>query len=318
MKKILKSLSVVCVFVLVVSTLMLFSTSAFAYSGTGDYDDPIQISTFVDGDPLPDGEDAFCYVNDLPYTIYMYTDYEWADLYICINDQPPFDYAERRGEYEPGEWDSWYTEYCNQFDEHPIMRIFLCGHNVTAPVDAKDPTCAENGVKAHYQCQGCGWLFNDEAATSRIYDEKSVIIPSTDHSIEAVGAKDATCTEDGMKAHYHCTACNKLFSDEAGTTEVAKDKLVIPATGHVSKVLPGKAATYDATGLTDGEICETCGTILVEQKVIPKLEKNADPEKKPEKESPDTSDVSVLYICLAFALVSVASASFMLKRKHSM
>lgn len=315
MKKILKKLNIVCVFVLVVSTLMLFSTSAFAYSGTGDYDDPIQISTFVDGDPLPDGENT--YINDFSFPVFLYSDQTSADLYFCIDETPPFSYADSCWWVNPGGTIVWMT-YDNQFGEHPVMLFFICDHNnAIAPVDAVAPTCEKDGNIAHYKCQDCGRLFSDEAGTTIIF-KKDIIVPATGHSIEAVKATDATCTKDGAKAHYHCTACNKLFSDEAGTTEVAKDKLVIPATGHISKVLPGKAATYDATGLTDGEICETCGTILVEQKVIPKLEKNADPEKEPEKESPDTSDVSVLYICLAFALVSTASASFMLKRKHSM
>lgn len=314
MKKILKKLNIVCVFALVVSTLMLFSTNAFAYSGTGASDNPYQISTFVSGELLPD--DYNYYINDFSFGVYLYTDDEAADLYFCKDDVAPLAYAHLCWLVNPGETVSWIT-YNNQFGEHPVIRLFVCDHNSVTAVNAVAPSCTEDGIKAHYHCQDCDLFFSDEACTTGLHEEDT-IDPATGHSIKTVAEKNASCTEDGIKAHYHCTACGKLFSDEAGTTEVTEDKLVIPATGHVSKVIPGKAATYDATGLTDGEVCEKCGTVLVEQEEIPKLEKNADPEKKPEKESPDTSDVSVLYICLAFALVSTASASFMLKRKHSM
>lgn len=323
MKKLFKTLSIICIFALVASAFMLFSTTAFAYDST------IQISNFVDGDPLPDGDHL--YVNDLPYTVYLYTDSSWSDLYFCVNNQPPFDYAQLDGVYEPGASRGWST-YNNSFGEHPIMRLFLCYHTVMFPIDEKAATCTEDGIIAHYQCYNCGWLFNDEECQSRIYHEADTVDPAG-HSVKAVKAKDATCTEDGIIAHYQCDACGKLFSDEEATTELTKKDVVVPATGHVSKVVPGKAATYDATGLTDGEICEKCGTVLVEQEEIPKLEKEPDnkkekpenkdpkPEKKdpePEKKSPETSDANALYICLAIALISLTSASVALKRKHDM
>ena len=38
--------------------------------------------------------------------------------------------------------------------------------------------------------------------------------------------------------------------------------------GHTIKVMPGKAATCTEKGLTDGEYCETCNLIVVNQKDI--------------------------------------------------
>lgn len=45
-------------------------------------------------------------------------------------------------------------------------------------------------------------------------------------------AKAATCTEDGNSAYWACHLCGKYFSDEAGTTEIEKDRWVIRAAGH--------------------------------------------------------------------------------------
>ena len=44
--------------------------------------------------------------------------------------------------------------------------------------------------------------------------------------------KAATCTEDGNSAYWACHLCGKYFSDEAGTTEIEKDRWVIRAAGH--------------------------------------------------------------------------------------
>ncbi len=40
---------------------------------------------------------------------------------------------------------------------------------------------------------------------------------------------------------------------------------------HVSETIPGKAATCESSGLTDGSVCSICGTTLTAQKTIPAL-----------------------------------------------
>lgn len=49
---------------------------------------------------------------------------------------------------------------------------------------------------------------------------------------KAVPAKEATCTEDGNIAYWYCNYCNKYFSDEAMTKEIAKEDIVTKALGH--------------------------------------------------------------------------------------
>ena len=62
------------------------------------------------------------------------------------------------------------------------------------------------------------------------------------HTLTAVPAKDATCTEDGNTAYWICSACEKWFSDENGTTEITdKDSVVKKATGHS----PSETWSYD-------------------------------------------------------------------------
>ncbi len=49
------------------------------------------------------------------------------------------------------------------------------------------------------------------------------------HDLTLVPQVDATCTEDGKKAHYTCSGCELLFSDAEGNTQVTAEDLVIPA-----------------------------------------------------------------------------------------
>lgn len=77
------------------------------------------------------------------------------------------------------------------------------------------------------------------------------------HTLTAVPAKDVTCTEDGNKAYWTCSACEKWFSDENGTTEITdKDSVVKKATGHS----PSETWSYDSDH--HWHICTTCNAVL--------------------------------------------------------
>ena len=71
----------------------------------------------------------------------------------------------------------------------------------------------------------------------------------------------ATCAETGIKT-FTCTACN-----ETKTDTIAKD------TNHKNIItVSGTPASCTQAGLTEGKICETCNTIIEEQKTINKLD----------------------------------------------
>ena len=62
----------------------------------------------------------------------------------------------------------------------------------------------------------------------------------------------ATCTEDGVKGHYHCEHCGKNFTAEK--VEISDEDLVIPATEHVWN----NGTTTPATCTEDGAVVYTC------------------------------------------------------------
>lgn len=98
--------------------------------------------------------------------------------------------------------------------------------------------------------------------------------PKCNHSMIATPYKAATCTVDGNIAYWHCSTCDKYFSDEEGETEISLDNIVILSTGHTEVIDSAVAPTYTSTGLTEGSHCSTCNAVLREQQVIPMLDKN--------------------------------------------
>lgn len=82
-------------------------------------------------------------------------------------------------------------------------------------------------------CQVCYELTNEDAA----------------HTIVAVDAKDATCTENGNIAYWYCSDCGYAWADEALTQQTNQMSIVTPATGHADK---------------DGNFkCDSCSTAML-------------------------------------------------------
>ena len=97
------------------------------------------------------------------------------------------------------------------------------------------------------------------------------------HTPGKVDAVPATCTEDGQIEHWKCTdpACGKLFSDEAGTTEITD--VVVPASHNLTDVT-ALEPTYTTDGMKAHKCCTVCGKLFVDgteveeaDLVIPKL-----------------------------------------------
>lgn len=101
---------------------------------------------------------------------------------------------------------------------------------------------------------------------------KKVEVSTCDHDYgNEIPQVNATCTVDGMKAHYKCSKCNKLFVLEGETyKEVSETSLVIKAAHTWGDVV----ATTLATCTTEGVGTATC-TVCGESDttiVIPKLD----------------------------------------------
>ena len=77
-------------------------------------------------------------------------------------------------------------------------------------VDGKAATCTEEGILAHYLCEGCGGIFNDnyEVLTS-------AVIAKSAHAYGAMYyANNASFWEDGNIAYYQCEGCDGYFDEQ--------------------------------------------------------------------------------------------------------
>ena len=173
-------------------------------------------------------------------------------------------------------------------DDFTASATFTCGNDashvetVNAAVTNEvttAATCETTGVRTYT----AKVTFEDKEYT----DTKTEVIPATSHDTELVGAKDATCTEDGYTGDEVCKVC--------GVT--VKQGEVLPALGHDYK---------------DGK-CSRCGAEEPTTPVEPG--KPQQPEKPTTPDTPATGDESQLMLWVSGMLVCALGAGLMLRRK---
>ena len=124
------------------------------------------------------------------------------------------------------------------------FEVFI--HNPTGEwINTKEATCENAGEKVMH-CTTCSEIVKREEikALNHNYSENFV---------------KPTCTERGYTEHT-CKNCGDIYRDS-----------YVKETGHNPITDYGKPATCKENGLTEGSHCNVCGTVLVPQKVIPKL-----------------------------------------------
>ena len=104
-------------------------------------------------------------------------------------------------------------------------------------------TCTSPGSMT-WRCTLCGQTYTEST-------------PALGHLGQWV-TTEATCTEEGLKS-FTCIRCGM------------KMEYTTPKKGHTPVALAGKAATCTEAGLTEGQKCSTCGTVLKAQETIAAL-----------------------------------------------
>ena len=141
-------------------------------------------------------------------------------------------------------------------------KIAATGHKMTK-TDAKAATCTEDGNNEYYSCSACGKVFKDaDGKTGTTVEAEK--IAATGHTMTKTDAKAATCTEDGNTAYWHCSVCNKYFSDENGTTEIALPDTVVKA-HHTMTKTDAKEPTCTAEGNNAYYTCSVCGKVFKDE-----------------------------------------------------
>ena len=187
-------------------------------------------------------------------------------------------------------------------DDFTASATFTCA-NDTSHVETVN-AAVTNEVTTAATCEADGVRTYTAKVTfegKEYTDTKTEVIPATSHDTELVGAKDATCTEDGYTGDEVCKVCQT----------VVKQGEVIPALGHDYK---------------DGK-CSRCGaeepTTPVEPGKPGDSGKPTTPEKPAEPSQPttpatgDSSNMTALWVVLTVAGLGIIALVVLLVTKHS-
>ena len=106
------------------------------------------------------------------------------------------------------------------------LKLKTCSHKnndgssaLGAVIETVEPTCTEHGYTTK-ECSLCHLIVKE-------------YLNLKPHTLTHHALKAATCTETGLREYWQCNVCDKLFSNEAATTEITDAaNLVIPANGY--------------------------------------------------------------------------------------
>lgn len=119
-----------------------------------------------------------------------------------------------------------------------------------------DSTCIEKGSAVVYYT----------IPATNTYESASIVVSTTELELAAhsygnlIPEDPATCTEPGMKAHFECSVCHKLFDEEK--VERTEEQLTIAAAGHkygawnVEEIPEYKAGGKSGRATRECTVCE--------------------------------------------------------------
>ena len=189
-----------------------------------------------------------------------------------------------------------------------------CTHTALQQIAAVDATCVEDGNVEYWYCLDCGKYFSDAFGDNEITFEDIVIsatgehdwgewvtdsesscttggtrhricndcgerqeetLPVGEHDLNFIKAVEATCTEEGNVAYWHCSACGKNYSDEEAT-EVLSD-VTTPKASHDMTFVEAQAHTCTNDGNVAYWHCGSCDLNYADESGEQELESVVDP-----------------------------------------
>lgn len=138
-------------------------------------------------------------------------------------------------------------------------------HSWTKAKDAKVATCKEAGNIEYYTCS-CGKYAKLVGTDYVVITLADTVIPKTNnHTLKQVDAVvSTTCGSDDVAAHYECTVCGELFTDENGKNETTLDKLTTKKAHTLVKV-DAVAATCTTDGTKEHYKCTVCNRLFTDK-----------------------------------------------------
>ena len=170
----------------------------------------------------------------------------WDKEVVAVTDNVVYTAKYDTTEHEFGEWSVTENATCTEKGERErkcshtgcgyseTEETAALGHDMGEFVETKKATCTEKGEKTK-TCKrdGCTHTETEEIA-------------ALGHKLVKVDKVDATTEKEGVKEHYKCSECGALYADEAGTTAVTEEELVI---AKIEKKNGGCSGSIDKSGI---------------------------------------------------------------------
>ena len=159
---------------------------------------------------------------------------------------------------EDGNKEYWTCEHCGKYflsdDTNPETAtaveqsetIIPASHKLTK-VEAKAPTCTEDGNKAYWTCEHCGKYFlsdDSNPETAKAVELSETILPALKHKNETIrGASKPDGTKPGYSGDRYCPDCDTVL--EKGYTYWNEGNLIWKLDADGTLTISGKGAMKD-------------------------------------------------------------------------
>ncbi|MBR4165406.1 MAG: hypothetical protein IKR43_04130 [Lachnospiraceae bacterium] len=160
----------------------------------------------------------------------------------------------------------WYYEFVqNRYydldkDGHYDLQLIRV-ENSLGQVTLYGGPAAETNLADHYSIGLTDEIIN--AMDRPVYEAIEFFLG---HKLKPVGFSYPTCTSEGVKAHYVCTGCGKLFWDAKGKEPVGDpSEVVLEANGHVMTHVGGLKPTCTEAGVVEHYSCDECHKLFYDQ-----------------------------------------------------
>ncbi len=135
-------------------------------------------------------------------------------------------------------------EHTHNYTDNADMICNVCGWDRTVPhacgngtkQNGQGATCTVNGWKNYYKCS-CGKIYTDAACTNEItsfeeWKNGDGKIAAAHSYGDLIAKADATCTQEGMQAHFECSVCHTLFDADKAVKTKNELTITIDANAH--------------------------------------------------------------------------------------
>ncbi|MBQ6163481.1 MAG: hypothetical protein IJK23_03295, partial [Clostridia bacterium] len=117
---------------------------------------------------------------------------------------------------------------------------------------ASSATCTAK-AKYYYSCPVCGESENDASHT---FESGSAL----GHDMTPAAAVPANCNAEGNSAYWHCSRCEKYFSDANGDTEIAANSWILPTNDDHAYAFDSFVWSEDGTTAKAKYVCTRNGS----------------------------------------------------------